>query len=107
MKYLIFGKFSFNHIYFIFYAVFLLVHKIIKDNLKGDKIAKNFFYVYLVVLSRLLSIIPYLIYKRLSKTKRDEKKTKLRININYRYNENSKKKLQKKISEIYFYCSYI
>ena len=102
MKYLIFGKFSLNHIYFLFYAVFVLVHKIIKDNLKGDKIAKNFFYLYLVVLSRLLSIVPYLIYKKLSKTNKDEKRSKSIINITYRHDSISKIELKKKIAKSTF-----
>ena len=91
MKYLIFRKFSFNHIYFLLYAIFVLAQKILKDNLKGDKIAKEFFNIYLVIISRLLSFIPYLIYKKLSKTMREKKENKLKVDIKYMYTNKTKK----------------
>ena len=87
MKYLLFGKFSFNHIYFIFYPVFMMIQLILEDNLKGNAIAKKFFYVYLEVLSHLLSLIPFFIYKKLSKRKSEEKqinkRTKSDIDLIY------------------------
>lgn len=94
MKYIIFGKFSFNHIYFLLYAVFTLIRSILKDNINGNEVEKNFYSFYLVVLSRLLAIIPFLIYKKFSKSKREKenqesKRTKSEGDINYIYNDKS------------------
>ena len=94
MKYIIFGNFSFNHIYFLLYAVFTLIRSILKDNINGNEVEKNFYSFYLVVLSRLLAIIPFLIYKKFSKSKREKenqesKRTKSEGDINYIYNDKS------------------
>ena len=94
MKYIIFGKFSFNHIYFLLYAVFTLIRSILKDNVNGNEVEKNFYSFYLVILSRLLAIISFLIYKKLSKSKREKenqesKRTKSEGDINYIYNDKS------------------
>ena len=95
MKYIIFGKFSFNHIYFLLYAVFTLIRSILKDNINGNEVEKSFYSFYLVILSRLLAIIPFLIYKKLSKSKREKenqesKRTKNEGEIKYIYNDKSK-----------------
>ena len=98
MKWLICGSFSFNHIYFLLYAVFRIIHQVLKDFLKISEIADNFFFVYLIVLSRLLSFIPFLIYKKLSKIRREEKERKDKNKIKYIYHDQTKegkKKLAK------------
>ena len=66
MKLIIFGKFSFNHIYFLFYALFTLIRSIFSDLLfEGAKHDSQYFYsIYLVTLSRFISIIPLLINKK-------------------------------------------
>jgi hypothetical protein len=93
MKYIIFGTFSFNHIYFLLYAVFTTARKILKDYLDGGgEVENNFYSVYLVVLSRLLAIVPFLIYKKLSKSKREKenqssKRSKSEGEIDYIYND--------------------
>ena len=87
MKYLIFGKFSLNHIYFLFYPFIMMIQKLLEDNLKGNAIAKKFFYVYLAILSNLFSVIPFIIYRRLSKRKKVEKENKARNDIDYIYND--------------------
>ena len=74
MKYLIFGKFSFNHIYFLFYAIFRTIQEVLEDNLKGNEVAIKFYILYLTVISRLLSVIPFFIHKKLSKNKERRKK---------------------------------
>ena len=86
MKYLIFGKFSLNHIYFLFYPFIMMIQKLLEDNLKGNAIAKKFFYVYLAILSNLFSVIPFIIYRKLSKRKKVEKENKARNDIDYIYN---------------------
>ncbi len=88
MKYIIFGNFSFNHIYFLLYAVFTPISSILKNNINGNEVEKSFYSFYLVILSRLLAIIPFLIYKKLSKSKREKenqesKRTKNEGDINY------------------------
>ena len=95
MKYIIFGNFSFNHIYFLLYAVFTLIRSILKDNINGNEVEKSFYSFYLVILSRLLAIIPFLIYKKFSKSKREKenqesKRTKNEGEIKYIYNDKSK-----------------
>ena len=98
MKWLICGSFSFNHIYFLLYAVFRIIHQVLKDFLKISEIADNFFFVYLIVLSRLLSFIPFLIHKKLSKIRREEKERKDKNKIKYIYHDQTKegkKKLAK------------
>ena len=94
MKYIIFGKFSFNHIYFLLYAVFTPISSILKNNINGNEVEKSFYSFYLVILSRLLAIIPFLIYKKFSKSKREKenqesKRTKNEGDINYIYNDKS------------------
>ena len=92
MKYLIFGKFSFNHIYFLLYAIFAFTREVMKDYLKGNEVASNFYSAYLVILSRFLTVFPFLIYKKLSKSKREgenreAKKSKSEGEIDYIYND--------------------
>ena len=94
MKYIIFGNFSFNHIYFLLYAVFTPISSILKNNINGNEVEKSFYSFYLVILSRLLAIIPFLIYKKFSKSKREKenqesKRTKSEGDINYIYNDKS------------------
>ena len=100
MKCLIWGKFTFNNIYFLFYLVFRTTSYVLKRFLKGNEAAKEFFIIYSRLISRLFSVIPFFIYKKLSKTKREEKmsevKTKQENEINYIYNDKSKK-LRKKL----------
>ena len=92
MKYLIFGKFSFNHIYFLLYAIFAFAREVMKDYLKSNEVARNFYSAYLVILSRFLTVFPFLIYKKLSKSKREgenreAKKSKSEGEIDYIYND--------------------
>ena len=71
MELITFGKFNFNHIYFLFYAVNTLIRSIFSDllfdNTRED--CHHFYSMYLIILSRSLSLIPYLINKKLSKRK--------------------------------------
>ena len=67
----------------------MMIQKLLEDNLKGNAIAKKFFYVYLAILSNLFSVIPFIIYRRLSKRKKVEKENKARNDINYIYNDKS------------------
>jgi len=69
MKFIILGKFSFNHIYFLFYALFTVTREILNDYLREDSniISQQFYLMYLTIISRYLAIIPHLINKRLSK----------------------------------------
>ena len=71
MELITFGKFNFNHIYFLFYAVNTLIRSIFSDllfdNTRDD--CHHFYSMYLIILSRSLSLIPYLINKKLSKRK--------------------------------------
>ena len=94
MKYLIFGKFSFNHIYFLFYAIFRTIQEVLEDTLKGNEVAIKFYILYLTVISHLLSVIPFFIYKKLSKTRREERKSKASSKneneINFIYNDISR-----------------
>lgn len=96
MKLIIFGKFSFNHIYFLFYALFTLIRSIFSDLLfEGAKHDSQYFYsIYLVTLSRFISIIPLLINKKLSKRKKSKEKEQNDNNsskkINYIYNDEKK-----------------
>ena len=63
----------------------MMIQKLLEDNLKGNAIAKKFFYVYLAILSNLFSVIPFIIYRRLSKRKKVEKENKARNDIDYIY----------------------
>ena len=63
-----------------------------KDYLKGNEVARNFYSAYLVILSRFLTVFPFLIYKKLSKSKREgenreAKKSKSEGEIDYIYND--------------------
>ena len=97
MKFLIFGKFSFNHIYFLFYPLCTLGRDILTDILEDQKVAKHFYLIYLAILSRFLAIIPHLIKKKLSKRKKDEHTDKNNENeVKYRYT-NIKNRLNKNL----------
>ena len=88
MEFLIFGKFSFNHVYFLFYVISKIIEKILTNILSNNNISGKFYSMYIIFLSRILSIIPLLIYKRLSKNKKKEPKAKTNENdIQYIYND--------------------
>ena len=105
MKWLILRKFNFNHIYFLFYALFRTPAYILKDFLQNkNEVASNFFDFYVIILSRLLSVIPYFIYKKLSKTNREENeesKRKERNEIIRKFNDEAKR-LKKKLAKSIF-----
>ena len=86
MKLLIFRKFTFNHIYFLFYALFTITREILKGKLyqENSKITQNFYMMYIVILSRFISSIPFAINKKLSKGNNEKPK-----NINLNNNDNT------------------
>lgn len=96
MKFIIFGKFSFNHIYFLFYALSTFISRILWENLFDnniDNVAKNFCSMYMIVFSLYLAVIPYLINKRLSKSNTNQIDGKENENPNevyYIYHQNIK-----------------
>lgn len=93
MKYIIFGKFSLNHIYFLCYALCILFREILYDCLfgKSNKTSGKFFSSYIVILSRFISIIPFLINKNLSKSRKSKlEQNKKQHGINYIYNDYNK-----------------
>ena len=96
MKFIIFGKFSFNHIYFLFYALSTFISRILWENLFDnniDNVAKNFDSMYMIVFSLYLAVIPYLINKRLSKSNTNQINGKENENPNevyYLYHQNIK-----------------
>ena len=95
MKFLIFGKFSFNHIYFLFYPLSSIIKDILIVLLEKKGISRYFYLMYLQILSRFLAFIPYIINKKLSKRKKDENKDKNNENeVEYIYN-GPKNKLNK------------
>ena len=103
MEYIICRKFNFNHIYFLFYALFRIPAYILKDYLPDkNEVAFHFFDFYLIILSRLISVIPYFINKKLSKSEKKEEgeneeiKDKEKIEFINKYN-NEAKKLKKKL----------
>ena len=67
MKFLIFGKFSFNHIYFLFYPLTNIIKYILTNIIDNKKIAKDFYLIYITILSRFLAFIPYIIKKSFRK----------------------------------------
>ena len=75
----------------------MIIQRILEDNLKGNAFAKKFFYVYLSILSHLLSLIPFFIYIKLSKRKSEEKEINERTKseIDYIYNDKSKEFIKK------------
>ena len=94
MKFLIFGKFSFNHIYFLFYPLSSIIKDILIVLLEKKGISRYFYLMYLQILSRFLAFIPYIINKKLSKRKNKEIKYKNgNHEIEYIYNGPKKNKL--------------
>ena len=93
MKFIIFGQFSFSHVYFLCYACFTLIPEILRDELYGNnnKISQYFYNMYLSILSRILSLIPYFINKKLTKSKKEELKEKKKnisaFDINFIYTD--------------------
>ena len=91
MDFIIFGKFSFNHIYFLFYALCTLLPQIFRDILYKNKntISQNFYSMYIEILSRFLAIIPYSINKKLSKSNKEKSKqskiSSSELEVNYIY----------------------
>ena len=98
MKFLIFGKFSFNHIYFLFYPLSFIIKDILIAIFDKHEISRYFFFMYLKFLSRFLAIIPYLINKKLSKKKNDEQKKKNnKHEVEYIYNVTKTNKINKRL----------
>ena len=98
MKFLIFGKFSFNHIYFLFYPLFAIIKDILIAIFDKHDISRYFFFMYLQILSRFLAIIPYLINKKLSKKKNvDQKKKNKKHEVEYIYNVTKTSKINKRL----------
>ena len=94
MKFIIFGKFSYNHIYFLCYAIVVFFVKILDEIIfeNNYKVSYQFYNMYVLILSRSLAIIPYLINKHLSK--RRNIKTEENFSdkgINYIYNDKENK----------------
>jgi len=92
MKFIILGKFSFNHIYFLLYALFTITREILNKylNENNNKISQYFYLMYITILSRFLAIIPHLINKRLSKRIKEESEENTNEKgIYYIYNDKS------------------
>ena len=104
MSFIIFGKFSCNHVYFLCYALCTLFREMMTDVLDDNKISLYFYSMYLAILSRFLAIIPFIINKRLSKSKKGGAKQKeSELQINYIYNNistNARKNLIKSILKV-------
>ena len=91
MKFIIFGKFSWNHIYFLFYPICGLINNRLTNNLDKNSVSRSFYFFYIQLLSRFIAFIPYIINRQLSKRKNAEKKDKNRENeFKYIYNETKK-----------------
>ena len=56
MKFIIFGKFSYNHIYFICYAIVVFLVKILNEIIFENKykVSDQFYEMYILILSRSL-----------------------------------------------------
>ena len=123
MKFLIFQKLTYNHIFFIFYLIFCVIQAILEtySNKKQTEINKDngghFYQIIILIvtfLSDFLSIIPYYIKKCLANNNQKTKilnkggETPLRNNddyIYYIYNnalEDEKKKI-KNFENFYFF----
>ena len=92
MKFIILGKFSFNHIYFLLYALFTISREILNKylNENNNNISQYFYLMYITILSRFLAIIPHLINKRLSKRIKEESEENTNEKgIYYIYNDKS------------------
>ena len=72
MKYITFQPFSFNHLFFLFYFIVCLIRKRIHQLLFGGKMQISGFYyqMYINALSYFLNIIPFLVIKYRSKSKK-------------------------------------
>ena len=104
MKYIIFQKFSINHLFFLLFCFVSISRKILTYPIFGDDVQKSgyFFINYLTVLSHLLNVIPYLIIKyrskRVNKKEEDVKTTNLiENNITYNYYDKEKSHKSKSI----------
>ena len=75
MKLIIFGKFSFKHIYFLFYAISTFLTTLFSELLfEYSEIYTLYFYqMYLLTLANFISIIPFLINRKLTKRINQEK----------------------------------
>ena len=100
MKLIIFGKLSFNDLYFLYYAISSLIRAIFSDILFNNYFynPRYFYSMYLVTISRYFSIIPFLINKKLTKGKEGKIKEQKKIIIDN--NANNLNNGQKSIKEI-------
>ena len=76
MKFIIFGKFSLNHIYFLFFPICVHINSRLSNVLDKTSVSKSFYSLYVQILSRFLAFIPYIINKQLSKRKNAKNKDK-------------------------------
>ena len=85
MKLIIFQKFNYNYIFFIFYLIFCTAYAIIEINYSNHQSEINkkgnghFFQVIIYIticFSDFLALIPYYIKQNLTKTKNEKKKKK-------------------------------
>ena len=105
MKLIIFGKLDFNHIYFLLYSLCTFIPVILKELLYENKntISSYFYSMYVSILSRFLSLIPFLINKRLAanKNSKDNERNKSELKIKYIYNNKTPTKKIKLIISIF------
>ena len=105
MKLIIFGKLDLNHIYFLLYSLCTFIPVILKELLYENKntISSYFYSMYISILSRFLSLIPFLINKRLTanKNSKDNKRNKSELKIKYIYNNKTPTKKIKLIISIF------
>ena len=115
MKFLIFQKLTYNHIFFIFYLIFCVIIAILETYTKKKKTEINkdnggYFYQIIILivifLSDFLSIIPYSIKKCLAnnktKTMTDEVKSPLKNNEDFIYNNINDEEIRKKSKKLKF-----
>ena len=118
MRLIIFQKFNYNYIFFIFYLICCVVEAIIEKNIEeeqakiNEKEKGNFFKVVILItlcLSDFLALIPYYINKLLTKNKnktitvKDKDKSSISNNDIFIYNNAYEDELRKKSTYLIIY----
>ena len=112
MAIIIFRKFNLKHIYFICYALCTFIHGVLSGFLyKGIyTISSNFYSMYITILSRFLSLIPYFINKSLTTSQKDKSKEKENngdisdLEIDYIYSDKESEYSKNLIKSIFKMC---